>query len=153
MAACFPGDPEVATGCAPFSAMRLNAAPARARMRQQVCEFVSQCAIDLFRTMVAQPRVQRHATPAIVGAASGGSQPGIPFHHNLTREPVLPQTGENSSGLIRDWDLADVAMVKCGEVELELLRQQHKPAARSPANGHAATRLRSLPPRRQSRSR
>jgi hypothetical protein len=60
--------------------MRQDPAPPGAKLREQVRQFVSQCAIDFSCAMVANSRIQRDQLFAIIGAASSGLKARIPFY-------------------------------------------------------------------------
>lgn len=61
MAALLIGDPELAACGAPFRAVRLDTAPSRSRVRDEMRKLMAQGAIDFLRSMLAQPRIQRYA--------------------------------------------------------------------------------------------
>jgi hypothetical protein len=52
------------------------------KLRENMSKLVPQCAVDL-RGMLNQPRVQRNQFLAMISAAGGGFQTGIPFDAKL----------------------------------------------------------------------
>ena len=66
--------------------MRRNAAPAGAKLGEQVSQFVPQCALDLRRVMLAQTRIQRNELAAKIRASRGAEESRIPFHVDFARE-------------------------------------------------------------------
>jgi hypothetical protein len=80
MATGFIRDAEIAAGLAPFRAMRCDPAPADAKLRKQMREFMSKRAIDLRVSVINEPGIQRNQTGPEVGAPGRAAQPRIPFH-------------------------------------------------------------------------
>jgi len=70
----FTGDSEVGTGALPFRAMRCDPASAEAEMREQVREFMSQCAVDFSRAVFLQPRIQRYNIMSKIRAAGSTAE-------------------------------------------------------------------------------
>ena len=77
MTALFVGDSQIAASLLPLRAVRCNS-PTCPKLREDMGKFVPQRAIDL-RGMLNQPRVQQNQFLAIISAAGGGLETGIPF--------------------------------------------------------------------------
>lgn len=122
VATLFIRNPEIATRCPPLIAVRLYPPAAGPRVREQMSELMPQRAVDLVDAMITQPRIQRHAQPAIIRTTCGGSQPAIPLCHDITRQPVLADASENCARLRLDRELGVAAGVSGGEVEVQLIR-------------------------------
>jgi hypothetical protein len=63
-------DPKVAASLSPLGAMGRDTASARAKLSKNMCQFMSQSAID-FGRMLKEPGIQRNQLLAIISAASG----------------------------------------------------------------------------------
>jgi hypothetical protein len=73
-------DAEIMTGEAPFRTMDENAAPAGAKLGEQMGEFVTKRAIYFVLPESLQEWIERNNTAQRIGTTNGGSQPRIPFH-------------------------------------------------------------------------
>jgi hypothetical protein len=87
MTALFVCDSQIATSLLPLGPVRWNWSPTLfSELRQNMSKFVPKCAID-FRGVLYQPRVQRNQFVAIISAASGGFETGIPFDAKFGCDP------------------------------------------------------------------
>jgi hypothetical protein len=65
--------------------MRRNSSPACSKLREDMSKLVPQREID-FVGMLNQLRVKRNQFLAIISAACGGFEPGIPFNAKFCRD-------------------------------------------------------------------
>ena len=54
----FVADAEIVARRAPFQTVRQDAPPASTKLREEVRQFMTQCSIDLGKSMFAEPRIQ-----------------------------------------------------------------------------------------------
>lgn len=86
MAALFVPDPEIAASLAPFFPVRVDPAPPRTRLRQQMRELVAERAIYLRRAVLAQARIERDELGAKISPARGRAQLRIPLDAHAQSE-------------------------------------------------------------------
>ncbi len=97
MAALLIGNIKITTCASPFRAMRCDAATARARLREQMREFVAKRAIDFVRADLAQSRIQRDERVTKNGATRCAAHARIPFHQDFFREFSFAKIFEKST--------------------------------------------------------
>lgn len=98
VAGAFAGDLEVMTGAAPFSAVRKNATPASAMLRQQMRQLVAQGAIDFFGAEILQYGVHRDEGASQFRATYRGAHAGIPFDAQSRSKFPCAELGQEGNG-------------------------------------------------------
>lgn len=94
MTAILIANSQIGACASPFGAVRWNAPPPRARLREQMCQFVSESPIDFCVAMRSQPAVQPNASIFVFGATGRGTQARRPLDNDLVGErggAVSPQ--------------------------------------------------------------
>ena len=97
-------NPQIGACPSPFRAVRQNTPPARACLREQMCQFVAESPIDFCVAVCGQPAVQPNASISVFGATGRGTQARRPLDDDLFGEnggTVRPQ--ENPSHLFQFW--------------------------------------------------
>jgi hypothetical protein len=68
MAARLAADAEIETSDPPFRTMWREAATAGAKLREQMRQLMTQCAVDFLRAEGAETTIEQHSRAAIFGA-------------------------------------------------------------------------------------
>jgi hypothetical protein len=65
----FVANAEIMARCAPFRTVRQNAPPTGTKLRKEVRQFMTQCSIDLGKSMFVESRIQCDQFAAIIDVA------------------------------------------------------------------------------------
>ena len=98
VAARFIRDREIAAGLTPFLAVRQNAPTARAELGKQMGQLMPKRALELFRSVLDQSRIERDQGTTGIGPAGAGLQTRIPFHLDFSAKARRVQRSENVPG-------------------------------------------------------
>ncbi len=80
VAARFIANPEIAAGLPPGDAMRRDSPARRAKLREQMRQFMAQRPIDFIRAVVPQTRVQGNNVAPRIRPAGRAEEARVPFH-------------------------------------------------------------------------
>jgi hypothetical protein len=90
MTALLVRNPEIAARLAPLGSVRRNPSPLPARVRDEVGELMAEGAVDLFRAMRSEQRIERDEVVAVISAPRRGAESRAPLDAHGAREGARP---------------------------------------------------------------
>src|SRR6266480_2699070 len=125
MTGSLTADPQFATGVPPFPPVRLDPAPAKTKMSQQMRQFMPQCPINFSGPKFLQRWVQGNEAMPEIGAANSGAHAFIPLDPHAIRQNSRVEPPQKGPGAIlqflRGWQLGNYRRV---EKEFELPKRR-----------------------------